>query len=207
MKTYIYIMISRWILLRNRKFSDEVVEKIKIHILVSTPFFTENVDVYETIRKNMANPDRSICQYNTGQKTWVFSCRITKAEIQAHTQNTQYLLHFQGKGNYTEVPQCPFTRPSPVVFRVDKVSPLFVLYPKFTLHWTNVYYLIWRRFSVAYSTNWGTVPWLTKDMEPTLKQIGRKFYSNDVDRVTDVSLHVAWDIIKLKVCSKIGIKS
>jgi len=55
--------------------------------------------------------------------------------------------------------------------------------------------------------NWRTAPRFTKDMEPTLKQIGRKFYSDDLDTVKDVSLHVARDIIKLMVCSKIGIPS
>jgi hypothetical protein len=45
----IHIMISRWILLRNRKFSDKIVEKIKIHILRSKPFFTENLEVYGKI--------------------------------------------------------------------------------------------------------------------------------------------------------------
>jgi len=40
-------------------FPTKVVEKIKIQILHSTRFFPENIDVYEKIWKNMANPDRS----------------------------------------------------------------------------------------------------------------------------------------------------
>ena len=101
-------------------FQTKVAEKIKIQNLRSTPFFfTENLDVYETIRKNMVNPDRSTWQYNTAQKKLRFTCRITEAEIQTHTQNIQHLMLFQGNSNYTEVPQCSLTRPLPVAFRVD----------------------------------------------------------------------------------------
>jgi hypothetical protein len=53
-----YITISLLILLRNRKFSEKVAQKIKLYILCSTPFFTENLDVYEIIWKNVVNLDR-----------------------------------------------------------------------------------------------------------------------------------------------------
>ena len=51
----------------------------------------------------MVDPDRlqvkiwSICR---------FTCRITKARTQTHTQNTQYLLHFHDNSDYVNAPRC-----------------------------------------------------------------------------------------------------
>jgi uncharacterized Fe-S cluster-containing MiaB family protein len=40
-------------------FQTKVVEKIKIYILCSIPFFSENRAIYEIIWKNVVEPDRS----------------------------------------------------------------------------------------------------------------------------------------------------
>jgi hypothetical protein len=53
-----FVIISRWILLRIRNFSDKIVEKIKTHILCSINFFPENRALYEIMWKNVVEPDR-----------------------------------------------------------------------------------------------------------------------------------------------------
>ena len=59
-----FMKISCWILLRMRKFSNKIVEKVKIHILRSATF-SENRDVYELMAKNLVEPERpqiTICR-------------------------------------------------------------------------------------------------------------------------------------------------
>jgi hypothetical protein len=59
METNIYIfIISRSVLFKMRNVSEEVVEKIKTHILPSIYFFFENLTVYKIKCKNIVQPDR-----------------------------------------------------------------------------------------------------------------------------------------------------
>jgi len=58
-------------------FSNEVVEKIKTHILYSIIIFAENLAVYETMWKNMVKPDRPQMTIRRIR----FACRITTARI------------------------------------------------------------------------------------------------------------------------------
>jgi len=54
---YTFFNISRSFLLRKRYVSDQILEKIKIHILYSTAFFFENRAVYEKCRSRQAAED------------------------------------------------------------------------------------------------------------------------------------------------------
>ena len=77
-----FLIISRSIILRPRNVSDKFVQKIKAHILCSVTFFpSENRTVYETMWKNIAQPDRP-------QKTIEYSaCALHAGQIllQTHT--------------------------------------------------------------------------------------------------------------------------
>jgi hypothetical protein len=53
----IFVVISRSVILRTRIVSDKIVEKIKARVLCSVDF-SERRTVYETVYKNMVEPDR-----------------------------------------------------------------------------------------------------------------------------------------------------
>jgi len=52
-----FMMINRWILFRKRNFETKFVEKIKTHVLCSLMFSLHRA-VYETMRKNIVEPDK-----------------------------------------------------------------------------------------------------------------------------------------------------
>jgi hypothetical protein len=65
------MIISGWILLKIRKFQTEVVHKMKTHILCTITFL-KNLSVYEIMRKNTGQPERSkeygACAFHHGQQ-------------------------------------------------------------------------------------------------------------------------------------------
>jgi len=52
-----FFIISRSVLLRMRNFSDKFVQKIKTHFMFNK-FFPPYCAIYETMWKNMVDPDR-----------------------------------------------------------------------------------------------------------------------------------------------------
>jgi hypothetical protein len=94
-------------------FQTKVLEKIKTHILCSVNVFQklywlcDNVEKYGTAR--WATASYMICRI-------CFACQMTKARIQTHLQNIQYVLLFHGNGGYVNAPQCYFIRAVRVVF-------------------------------------------------------------------------------------------
>jgi len=92
---YIFFITFRSVLLRMRKVSDKVVEKIEPHILCSTLFF-EFLAVNEVKWKNIVQPDRT---------TWRMRIAYWVRRLQNHTHNMQYLLLFHYNG-CTNAPQC-----------------------------------------------------------------------------------------------------
>jgi hypothetical protein len=57
---YTFIFISHSILLRMANVSDEIVEKIKTHILCPITFFPENRAIFEIIWKYIVQPGRAV---------------------------------------------------------------------------------------------------------------------------------------------------
>jgi hypothetical protein len=74
-----------------RNISGTVAEKIKTRILYSICIFRKCA-VYETMWKNMVEPDRPQISIKYGAEKMRFACRITKARRQTHAHNIQYLL-------------------------------------------------------------------------------------------------------------------
>ena len=72
---YIYDNISL-IFPRIRNISDQVVAKIKTHILCSISFFSENCAIYEIMWKNMVEPDGP---HDNSIWCMHMACWITKA--------------------------------------------------------------------------------------------------------------------------------
>ena len=89
MKTYIFMIISKSVMLRVRYVSDNVIDKINTHISRSrTFFFSKNGAFYEIMWKNMVQPDRSHTQIMCS--SCIFHAGFQK--LKTHTQNMYYLL-------------------------------------------------------------------------------------------------------------------
>ena len=83
-------------------FQTKVVEKIKTHILCSVTFFTKSCPLWDNVEKYgrvEQSADNNII------RRMRFACRITKARIQTHTQNMQYLLIFDCNIGYAKGPE------------------------------------------------------------------------------------------------------
>jgi len=99
-------------LLRIRNVSDEFVEKINTHFMFSN-FFPENLQVYETIRKNIIQPDRP----NMTTSSILIACWIHRAT----DTHTEYLiLLFHGNNFCTNAPKCNVIYTLPVLLYYGK---------------------------------------------------------------------------------------
>jgi hypothetical protein len=77
---HIFLFIPRSFVLRVRTVSDNVVEKIKTHIIYSILLFFGNHPVYGIMWKNTVEPDRQVTVWRMRTE-----CRIPKA-IDTHSQ-------------------------------------------------------------------------------------------------------------------------
>lgn len=101
MKTCIFMVISKSVVLRVRYVSDNVIDKINTHILCSRTLFQKWCCSWDYV-ENIVQPNRShteiicrSCIFHTGFQ-----------RLQIHTQNMYYLLLSYSNVGYTSAPQC-----------------------------------------------------------------------------------------------------
>jgi len=81
---YIFLIMSRSFLPRMRNVSENVVEKIKTHILCSVTFFEYRV-IYEIMWKNIVEPDSS--------RMTIWRMHISRRIPRATNTQSQHVIH------------------------------------------------------------------------------------------------------------------
>jgi hypothetical protein len=95
-----FMVISRRILLKMKRFRTKIVEKMKTHILCSVTFFRNSCRLWYSMQ-----------EYSTARRAtdsniirrMRFACWITKA---TDTHSEYVMLHFHGTSVYANTPQC-----------------------------------------------------------------------------------------------------